>query len=340
MLAGYQANVPLAPHTTFKTGGAAAYYTTVTTEAELEAALAEASAASLPVTVLGGGSNVLVADTGVAGCVIQNQLGGWHVSLLADGVVAVTAGAGLVWDELVAQSVAEGWWGLENLSAIPGSVGATPIQNVGAYGVEVGDRIVSVRAMHQRDQSVRDFTAAECAFGYRDSFFKTSAGREWVVCAVTYALSTTPLPQLQYRDLATWFTDQTPTQPAIREAVITIRSKKFPDWHQVGTAGSFFQNPIISVDSFAALRERYPELPGYPTADGQVKVALGWILDKVCDLRGVYDGAVGCYEGQALVLVQRGGASSAAVAHFAETVAKQVYEHTGIEIAWEVTLLT
>lgn len=339
MLTGYQPNVPLAPHTTFQTGGAAEYFTTVTSEAALQAALATASAATLPVTILGGGSNVLVADTGVAGCVIKNAITGWRVSHQSDAQVHLSVGAGLVWDDVVADTVAAGWWGLENLSAIPGSVGATPIQNVGAYGVEVADRIVAVEAVQRESGAVRHFDVTECAFAYRDSYFKTDAGRGWVVTAVTFALSSEPQPQLQYRDLAERFAHETPSLAAIRAAVCDIRAAKFPDWHQVGTAGSFFKNPIIPAEQFVALQTRYPELPGFAVDDAQVKVSLGWILDKICDLRGHYEGVVGCYEGQALVVVQRGGATSVEVTQFAHDVAARVRAATGIDIAWEVTPL-
>jgi len=337
MLRHYRPNVPLAPYTTFKTGGVAEYFTTVTTQAELQGALAEASAPALPVTILGEGSNVLVADAGVAGCVIKNHITGWHVAPPADGVVRLTAGAGMEWDELVARTVAEGWWGLENLSAIPGSVGATPIQNVGAYGVEVAEHIVSVAALHRDTGKEHHFTAADCGFGYRDSFFKTPAGRAWVVTSVTFALSVTPQPRLHYRDLAEHFGTTVPTQADIRAAICAIRAQKFPDWHQVGTAGSFFTNPVITAAAYRALRASYPDVPGFPTATGDVKVSLGWILDKVCGLRGYYEGAVGCYEGQALVLVQTGGADTSAITAFAQMVAERVLTATGIAITWEVT---
>jgi UDP-N-acetylmuramate dehydrogenase len=337
MLSSYTPDVPLAPYTTFHVGGAAEYFARVATVAQLRAALAEASAARHAVTILGGGSNVLVADGGVAGCVIKNEITGWEVLEHDDSTVMITVGAGMVWDELVARTVESGWWGLENLSAIPGTVGATPIQNVGAYGVEVAARVVMVDALHQTTGAARQFTAAECAFGYRDSHFKTLSGREWVITAVTFRLDTQGTPQLQYRDLAQRFVDQTPTQAEVREAVIAIRAAKFPDWHQVGTAGSFFKNPIIPVAQYERLLTRYADLPKYPTADGQVKVPLGWILDNVCALRGVYDGPVGCYEGQALVLVNTGGADAARITTFAAQVAAAVYEKTGLTIEWEVT---
>lgn len=335
---GYQTQVSLATHTTFQTGGPAQYFATATTMTELKRLLTVAKEAGQSVTILGGGSNVLVADAGIAGAVIQNRLTGWDV-LEADDVVTVTIGAGEACDTAVARSVAAGWWGLENLSHIPGSVGAMPIQNVGAYGVETADCLQSVTALHSHTLEERSFSPAECQFAYRDSWFKTAAGREWIITEVTFTLQRTPQPQLSYRDLAERFAEQTPTLAEIREAVIDIRASKFPDWHEVGTAGSFFKNPIISREHFHTLLERYPELPHYPVNESQVKVPLGWILDNVCQLRGVQEGAVGSYAGQALVLVNYGDATTAEITAFAERIAASVAAATDISIEWEVTPL-
>jgi UDP-N-acetylmuramate dehydrogenase len=337
---GFQSSVSLVTHTTFKTGGVAEYYATATSISQLTSLLATAAMHQQPVTILGGGSNVLVDDAGIPGCVIEIAITGWDSQDVGDGTVVVVVGAGVGWDEFVAATVAAGWWGLENLSHIPGRVGATPIQNVGAYGVEVADCITAVTAINQHTGERRTFRAHECAFGYRDSFFKTPDGRQWVIIAVTFTLTTSPTPILHYRDLAERFTTASaPTQTEIREAIIAIRAKKFPDWQQVGTAGSFFKNPTITVDHFNALQARYPELPGYSQPDGQVKVPLGWILEHVCHLRGHQAGAVASYEGQALVLVNTGGATSAEVTAFASSVAAAVLEATNITISWEVTRL-
>jgi len=157
------------------------------------------------------------------------------------------------------------------------------------------------------------------------------------VTSVTFVLSTAAQPVLHYRDLVEHFGDAQPEQAAIREAVIAIRSRKFPDWHRVGTAGSFFKNPTVSAEQFARLRTAYPELPGYPQADGSVKVALGWILEHILKRKGTGTDTVGCYEGQALVLFNKGGATAADVTAFAQTITTEVKEATGIDIAWEVT---
>lgn len=336
MLRGFTPGVALAGKTTFQVGGPATYFATATTVTELQTLLTTAYAAEQPVTIIGGGSNVLVADTGVAGCVIAPAMRDW-TDTRTGTTVHLTVGAGMVFDDLVAQTVARGWWGLENLSHIPGWVGATPIQNVGAYGVEVSDRIISVTALHKETLEVRTFTHAECDFGYRDSWFKTAAGRAWVVTQVTFQLSTEPTPELSYRDLHERFADATPQLADIRQAVVEIRAAKFPDWHTVGTAGSFFKNPIVSAAQYTQLQQAYPDLPGYPLAGERVKVALGWLLDKACALRGHYQGPVGCYESQALVLVQTGGATATEITRFAHFVAEEVFAKTGITIEWEVT---
>jgi len=330
---------PLAPHTTFQIGGPAELFAVADSVEVLQALLGLAADTEQPVTILGGGSNVLVADTGVPGCVIQVAILGREYVVTGD-TVQLTCGAGEVFDAVVAETVAKGYWGLENLSHIPGSVGATPIQNVGAYGVEVADCIVAVTAVQRMTHAVRVFTAAECSFGYRDSFFKTPAGRDWVVTSVTFTLSAVAAPQLGYADLTARLGATAGLTPAhVRDTIIDIRSQKFPDWHKVGTAGSFFKNPIISTTHYNTLLATYPELPGYPTVDDTVKVPLGWVLDKICGLRGYTHEQVGTYQGQALVVINRGTATAAAVATFAADIAAQVKEATDIVIEWEVTRL-
>ena len=332
-------NVPLAPLTTLQVGGAGAACATITTEAELNEAITLAQAEGWPITVIGGGSNVLVPDAGLAGLVILMRTRGIESTVEGERVL-VTAAAGENFDALIAHTVAAGWWGLENLSHIPGSVGAVPVQNVGAYGVEAGELITTVRVFDTETMQFQMLTAAECRFGYRDSIFKQPVGQRYIVVAVTFALSVAPQPRLLYRDLATraW-TDVTPQLAEIRDAVIAIRAAKFPDWSRVGTAGSFFKNPIISRAEYEALVVRYPELPGWPTTDGEMKVSLGWILDKILHRKGTGTDRVGLYAEQALVLINKGGATSADIVTFANEIAAQVKTATGISIEWEVRRL-
>ncbi len=334
-------NVPLAPLTTMKVGGEARYFAVAHSEEELVELARTANKNGWAVTILGGGSNMIVREEGVDGLVIKNEIRGvTALDAAEEGKVRVMVGAGEEWDAFVAHTVSQGWWGLENLSAIPGSVGATPIQNVGAYGVEVASVIESVRAYSLATNALVEMSNAECRFGYRDSIFKSPEGKGLAVVSVTFQLSTVPNPVLHYKDLAARFGDgPTPSQADIRAAVIDIRSKKFPDWNELGTAGSFFKNPVIGRDHYEKLQRSYPELPGFPEPDGRMKVPLGWILDKVCGLKGSREGNVGTYGQQSLVLVNYGGATTTDVLSFAEKIMSQVKEKTDIDIEREPVLI-
>lgn len=329
-----------------KVGGLAEYFAVAKKEADLPVFLNFAKEHELPVVIIGGGSNVLISDAGLKGLVIKNEIGGISYEEIGDDVL-VTAGAGVWWDDLVAETVFKGLWGMENLSSIPGTVGATPIQNVGAYGVEVAELIQSVRVYDSAEDTFKIMTSTDCQFGYRDSVFKTKEGKRFVVVGVTYVLSKTAKPRLEYKDLAERFgsidiskqSSSASILADIRESVIDIRKKKFPDTTVVGTAGSFFKNPIVSEAEAEALRLAYPELPLYPQSDGRVKVSLGFILDKICGLRGWREGSVGLYENQALVLVNYENASAKNISDFAKEVTEKVFAKTKIVIEPEVNFL-
>jgi UDP-N-acetylmuramate dehydrogenase len=237
--------------------------------------------------------------------------------------------------------VSHGYWGLENLAAIPGTVGATPIQNVGAYGVEVKDVIETVRVYDVLNQAFRNLSVAECQFGYRDSVFKHAQGLDLIVVAVTFRVSRVPKPCISYTDVALAFGDRTPVVPQeIYDAVTLIRSKKFPDWHVIGTAGSFFKNPIITTAEARALHERCTDIPLYDTDDGYVKVSLGYVLDKICGLRGYTRGGVSLYKNQALVVVATHGTSATEVMEFVDHIKSIVYEKTQLRIVCEVQYIS
>lgn len=292
-----------------------------------------------PVVILGGGSNVLVSADGVRGLVIQPHFKNISYEK-RENETLVTVGAGVVLDELIAELVYRELWGLENLSAIPGSVGAVPVQNVGAYGVEAKDVIERVEVYDMVSDTLKIFSNAECAFEYRNSLFKREEGQRYVIVNVTFVVQEAPRPCIAYKDLLEYFGNEAhPTIHAIRTAVMEIRSKKLPDWHTIGTAGSFFKNPIVPKRVYEALRETYSGLPGFPEAHGNIKISLGWILDVVCHLRGYRMGNVGLYEKQALVLVCEEGATAYDVEMFAREVTERVYEKTGILIEQEVRTL-
>jgi UDP-N-acetylmuramate dehydrogenase len=323
-------NVPLAPLTSFKIGGPARFFVPVETTEELQKALSFAKERGLAVLILGGGSNVLIDDAGWGGLVIKIEITG----IERDGQ-ALIAGAGESWDALVARAVGEGLWGLENLSGIPGSVGGAVVGGIGAYGAAVGQHLVWVEAL-DLDGTIQRMTNTECAFGYRSSFFKNEAGR-YIVLRAAFELSTTPAPELSYKDLAGRFREGIPSLAAIREAVLAIRSGKFPDLAVEGTAGSFFKNPIVSAKEAEALTRRYPAMPVFsmPETDG-IKVPLAWLLDHVLALKGTCVGGARLFERQPLVIAATAGASAADVRTLAQMVEKKVKEEFNILIEREV----
>ena len=333
-----QEHIPLAPLTTLKCGGNAEYFAYVDSIEALEGALAFAEEKKLKITILGGGSNVLVSDAGVQGIVIRPLF--TDIVYRTHGTeVYVESGAGVMFDTLVGTLVEKNLWGLENLSGIPGSVGAVPIQNVGAYGVEAKDVVHEVTVYNRDTKRVERLNASECTFAYRHSLFKTEAGKRYIVVGVTLRLSTVSNPRITYRDLQKYFEDDsTPTLESIRRAVITIREGKFPDWHTMGTLGSFFKNPILSQEAYGALQAKFPLVPGFAEVGG-VKVPLGWILDHVLNLKGYREGNVGLYEKQALVLIRYGTASSDEVLDFAERIREQVLDATAVRVEFEAVYL-
>jgi UDP-N-acetylmuramate dehydrogenase len=330
-------NIPLHSYTTLGVGGVASYFARVDSLKELQEVVAWAKQQNIRWYILGGGSNILVPDTGVSGVVIRPDFQGRVViEKETDDEVLVTYGAGMNFDDCVADTVNEGWWGIENLSYIPGTIGATPIQNVGAYGVEVADVLHTVTVYDTVEDEEVVMTADDCRFGYRTSRFKETDRGRYIVTAVTFRLSKIPTPVLSYKDIAMLAATPAPTQVAIRKKIISIRSQKFPDWNVVGTAGSFFKNPIIPSKDAALLREKYSDIPMYEATADTTKISLGYILDKVCNLRGYKKGNIRLYEQQALVLVADRGATAEEINIFADDVAEQVKEKTKITIEREV----
>ncbi len=336
----FEKKTPLSPETTFRIGGEAEFFYCAKTKKSLREAIVSAKENILPVVVLGGGSNVLVSDSGIEGLVLQIGIKGISYKN-SDDYVYVRVGAGVVFDELIDEVVSKGYWGLENLSAIPGSVGATPVQNVGAYGVEVADIISEVEVYDSKKDEFNILTKEDCGFRYRHSIFKRKENKNLVVVNVTFRLSKKADRKLEYKDLKTFFeSDSKPSAKKIRSVVVSIRSKKFPDLSKIGTAGSFFKNPIIDKSHYKNLLKKYPKMPSFEISEDKVKVPLGWILDNVLNIKGVSEGNVGMWEKQALVLVNYGGASSEDIKKFATNIYKKVLEATDIKIEWEVSELS
>ena len=324
--------------TSLKVGGVAQYFVEVNSEEELVEAIAYAQTNSLAITVLGGGSNVLVSDMGIKGLVIHMLIKGVAVSMNGEKV-EVCASAGELFDDVVLYSVENGLWGIENLSHIPGSVGATPVQNVGAYGVEVSHVIKTVRAYNCHSHTFESLTNQSCAFGYRDSFFKALEGKRYIITSVTFLLSKNKIPKIEYADLQNYFKNEIPSLTKIREVIIEIRKNKFPNWHEVGTAGSFFKNPVITKTQYMSLAKHYEGLPGYSVDTDMVKVPLGWILDKTLHLKGYTVGPHSLYEKQSIVLIAQEGSTAMTIEHFANDIIAKVKKETGVAVQWEVTKL-
>lgn len=331
----FQEHVPLAAYTTFRLGGPARFLVEVRTEDELRQTLHEQQKLDVPLAVLGGGSNVVFRDSGFDGLVLRPLFAG--LSYEEDGEkVLATAGAGEAWDSFVADTVARGYWGLENLSGIPGSVGASPIQNIGAYGVEAGEHVARVAALDKETGEARVFDNTACRFGYRDSWFKTSEGRRFVITSVTYALSKTRRLRLSYKDLQ--HLDENTTHQEIRNKVLSVRNKKFPDLSHVGTAGSFFKNPIISQDTYRQLCIMFGDVPSYAQGDNIVKIPLAWLLERL-GWKGETRGSVGSWHAQPIVLVHYGDGTATELCSFADEIAVDVFNKTNIVLEREVSIV-
>ena len=287
-----------------------------------------------PLYVLGQGSN-LVLDGELPGLTLIPALD--HLDYQVDGDQArVTAGAGVVWDRLVADTVARGWRGLENLSLIPGTAGAAPFQNIGAYGVELADVLDSVEAVSVADGAVVRFSAAECQFDYRDSLFKSRRRGEFIITAITLRLRRHGACRVDYGGLAARFADADPASldpAAVRAAVIELRQSKLPDPAVLPNAGSFFKNPVVSVAHYQQLKQAEPELVAFAHRDG-MKLAAGWLIERA-GWKGRRLGPVGMHREQALVLVNHGGARAADVRALAEAVRADVRERFAVTLEQE-----
>ena len=289
--------------------------------------------------VLGGGNNILFTQD-YDGLLLHPAARGIGI-LHDDGTrVTVRAEAGADWDELVAWTVGRGLWGLENLSAIPGTAGAAPVQNIGAYGCEAGDAIERVEMYCVESGAMLTLDGAHCAFGYRDSVFKRALRGKVIITAIELGLSRTPNPRLGYGDVEREVEARGgATLANIRAAVCAIRSAKLPDPAVTGNAGSFFKNPVVDEAVAAILRADWPDMPCYPVPEaGKVKLAAGWLIDRA-GMKGYVQGRVGVHDRQALVLVNRGGAAGGEVLELARTVQERVRERFGIEIDTEVNIV-
>lgn len=322
-------------------GGAAAYFATIQTLEGLTRALGFAKKRQLPVFVMGSGSNIVVADGGYPGLVLKFASRGIEFADYVAGKTLVVAESGALWDDLVQRTVDRGLWGLENLSRIPGTVGAAPVQNIGAYGAEVADTLAWVRVYDREKKMQHILTASECGFGYRTSIFKRPEGAHLVILAAAFLLEKKGVPNLHYKDLAEFFNGTHSDLPdlfAIRRAVSAIRERKFPPLATHGTAGSFFKNPIVSLEDYRRISVRYPGMPGYAVKGG-MKVPLAWILDHIGGWKGFRKGNIGTYKNQPIVIVNYGDARALEISAFARAIAEDILHRTGIAIEAEVSFV-
>ncbi|MNM62037.1 UDP-N-acetylenolpyruvoylglucosamine reductase [compost metagenome] len=338
MTAPWQEQVSLKPYNTFGIDVKARHFTQAHDDDEVREALAQAERRALPVMVIGGGSNLLLTRD-VDALVLRIASRGRRV-LSDDGErVVVEAEAGEPWHPFVQWSLAQGFCGLENLSLIPGTVGAAPMQNVGAYGVEIKDVFAGLTALDRETGVLRDFALEECAFGYRDSLFKRNPGR-WLILRVRFALSHSLQAHLDYGPVRQRLTEQgvlQPTAQAISDAICSIRREKLPDPAELGNAGSFFKNPVVSADLVERIRSRFPHVVAYPQADGQVKLAAGWLIEQA-GWKGYREGDAGVHRLQSLVLVNYGQASGAQLHDLARRIQADVHERFGVELEMEPNL--
>jgi UDP-N-acetylmuramate dehydrogenase len=336
-----QENIPLAPLTSFQVGGPARYFTEARNEQDVQDAVAYAGERRLPLFVLGGGSNLVVADAGFPGLVIKIGLAG--IKMENDGVFRAAAGQN--WDSFVAGTVSQNCAGVECLSGIPGSVGGTPVQNVGAYGQEVSQTIICVRLLEPATGKILDFDRAACGFAYRTSIFNTSHREKYIVLEVVYRLRPNGEPSIHYADVKKFFSATGNSAPAlwqVRDAVRTIRQSKamliVPGDEDCRSAGSFFKNPVVSaaeadrVESLAAQRVPGKALPRYPAPDGKVKLAAAWLVEQAGFNKGYSRGPAGISRKHSLAIVNRGGATAQDIIALKNEVQEKVRDVWGLQL--------
>ncbi len=341
-------NVPLAPFTTFGVGGPAHFFAEAHTEADLREALDFARRRNLPLFVLGGGSNLVVSDAGFSGVVVRIAIKGIDESD-AGSKRLFQAGAGEDWDKFVAHAIDKGCAGVECLSGIPGTVGATPVQNVGAYGQEVADTITNVYALDLENGEIEEFSNEACGFAYRTSIFNTVARGRYIILGVRFALEKNGTPKIEYRDLKQHFAGPggAPSLLEARNAVREIRHKKgmliVEGDDDCRSAGSFFKNPIVSAAKFAEVsaiaEKRGLKAPSFPAAEGQVKIPAAWLVENSGFSKGTTRGRAGISRRHALAIVNLGGATSAEIVALKDEIQRSVADHFGISLQPEPVFL-
>lgn len=331
-------NISLKPFNTFGFDVSARYFCEVESATELKQVLVKNTTA--PLLFLGGGSNVLLLQD-FPGLVIKINIQGIQVEAEDSTTVTVSAGAGVVWHSLVLHTLQQGWGGLENMSLIPGTVGAAPMQNIGAYGAEIKDSFVLLKALNRETLEVETFDREQCRFGYRESYFKHEGKDRYVILEVHFRLQKNPVVNTTYgaiKDTLAEMGIDRPTVKDVSNAVIHIRKSKLPDPAEIGNSGSFFKNPEIPKIQYEGLKVIYPDMPSYPIDEATVKVPAGWLIEHT-GWKGQRFGAVGVHARQALVLVHYGGGKGEEIKALAERIQGAVTEKFGIRISPEVNFI-
>ena len=326
----------LLPYNTFGIDVSASRFLEYASVAELKEYIAQ-GAVTTPFLHIGGGSNLLFTKD-YDGLILHSRIGGIEVTAEDSQTVSLRVGAGVVWDDFVACCVEHGWYGAENLSLIPGEVGASAVQNIGAYGVEVKDLITAVETVNIQGYE-RVYSVEECEYAYRNSIFKRPENKSVFVTYVRFRLSKEERYTLDYgtirQELAKY---PAPTLPIVRKVIIEIRESKLPDPKVLGNAGSFFMNPIVAKEKLEALQRDYPRIPYYELPDGRVKIPAGWMIDQ-CGWKGKSLGPAAVHDKQALVLVNRGGAEGSDIVALSDAVRASVRDKFGIDIHPEVNVI-
>lgn len=333
-----QENINLAPLTTFGVQANSHYFAIFSSTEELCALLKEVKGREL--LILGGGSNILFIKD-FEGVTLKNEIKGMEVIKEAADAIFLKVGAGENWHHLVQHTVEKGWGGIENLSLIPGSVGASPMQNIGAYGVEIKDVFESLEAVEIETGITRTFTTEECEFGYRESVFKRALKGRYVITSVTYRLTKEPRLNTSYGAIENELKNRGITSPTLKdisEVVIAIRQSKLPDPKDIGSGGSFFKNPIISKARYLAIKEEYDNIPSYRIDKETVKVPAGWLIDTA-GWKGKRFGNYGVYDKQALVLVNYSNAKGHDIYQLSKDIITDVFNKYGIELEREVNII-
>lgn len=333
-------NYSLKNFNTFGINAFANYFSEINSVEETLEILDNPIAKKNPLLIIGGGSNLLFTKN-FSGLVLKNNIKGIELIKEDTDYYYVKSGAGLVWHQFVMYCIEKNYAGIENLSLIPGNVGAGPMQNIGAYGAELKDVFYELEALHIHEKKIHTFSNKDCRFGYRESVFKRELKNQYLITSVTFRLNKKPKFNIEYgaikKELETMNVSEL-TIGVISKAVCTIRSSKLPDPNKIGNAGSFFKNPVVNVEKFNALKNNFSEIVGYKNSEQEIKLAAGWLIEQ-CGWKGKTYGDAGVHKDQALVLVNYGNATGKEIFDLSEKILQSVKEKFGVQLEREVNII-